>query len=164
MSSTGDKPGPGGSQTRRVTRNSTPALGLSDTTYMAVMEKIDDVDKAIALLEARELIPGGQQPTLLTIWDGLLHLDRTAAPSAITVECLVAFSKIAGAIDLEHVTSEIATKVCNKTMVAFNILDEGIDKFEETRTALEGCVNRAAEQVRELELYRKNIQETWRRE
>ncbi|OSX64551.1 hypothetical protein POSPLADRAFT_1137999, partial [Postia placenta MAD-698-R-SB12] len=160
MASSGGKPTPGGSQARRVTRNSTPSIGNagSDAAYRAALEKIDNIESAVELLESKELIPGGQPPSLLMIRDGLLHLARSAAPAAITMECLVAFSRIADAVDTDQITSEVANQVCHKTMVAYNILDEGIDKLEHTRTELEGCVNRAKEQVRDLDQYRKDIQ------
>ncbi|EED77225.1 predicted protein, partial [Postia placenta Mad-698-R] len=120
--------------------------GNSDAAYSTAIEKVDSVERAIELLESKELIPGGQSMSLLIIRDGLLHLARAAAPAATTVECLVAFSRIADAVDMELITSEVANQVCHKTMAAYNILDDGIDKLEQTRIELEGCVNRAKEQ------------------
>ncbi|KAF9798314.1 hypothetical protein IEO21_10749 [Rhodonia placenta] len=131
--------------------------GNSDAAYSAAIEKIDSVERAIELLESKELIPGRQPMSLLIIQDGLLHLARAAAPAATTVECLVAFSRIADAVDMELITSEVANQVCHKTMVAYNILDDGVDKLEQTRIELEGFATRAKEQVRDLEQYRKNI-------
>ncbi|EED84028.1 predicted protein [Postia placenta Mad-698-R] len=122
--------------------------GNSDAVYSAAIEKVDSVERAIELLESKELIPGGQPMSLLIIRDSLLHLTRAAAPAATTVECLVAFSRIADTVDMELITSEVANQVCHKTMAAYNILDDGVDKLEQPRIELEGCVNRVKEQIR----------------
>ncbi|KAF9803141.1 hypothetical protein IEO21_09754 [Rhodonia placenta] len=158
MASTGSKPAPGGLQTRRATCSSTPLLGNSDATYNAALEKINNADRARELLESKELIPSGQPLGLMTIHNGLLHLARSAAPAAITLECLVAFLRVADAVDMDLITSEVANQVCHKTLTAYNILNDGAEKIEQLSIALDGCMNRAVEQVRDLEVFQKNIQ------
>ncbi|KAF9801124.1 hypothetical protein IEO21_10200 [Rhodonia placenta] len=49
---------------------------------------------------------------------------------------------------MELITSEVANQVCHKTMAAYNILDDGVDKLEQPRIELEGCVNRYQKNIR----------------
>ncbi|OSX62432.1 hypothetical protein POSPLADRAFT_1142788 [Postia placenta MAD-698-R-SB12] len=139
-------------------QNSTPTSGNSDVMYSTAIKKINNTNWALELLKSKELILGGQLLSLLTIRDGLLHLACTAAPGAVTLECLVAFSRVIDTIDMDHITSEVVNQVCHKTMVAYNILDEGVDKLEKLQTELDGCVNWAKEQVCDLKQYQKNVQ------
>ncbi|OSX63646.1 hypothetical protein POSPLADRAFT_1139766 [Postia placenta MAD-698-R-SB12] len=131
--------------------------GNSNAAYSTAIKKINNTDRAVELLESKELILRGQSLSLLTIHDSLLHLAHTAAPAAVTLECLVAFSRVIDTVYMDHIASEVVNKVCHKTMLAYNVLDEDSNKLEQLQTELDGYINWAKEQVHELEQYQKNV-------